>query len=98
MFPFHLVERTPEGIWLAVQFCGSKRMPRTRNTYWHEPPGVYIDDLGQYCFRMKSGCIFCSDTEDLEDCGIVECEDAMAKIGFCRAWGEPVQENCDAAT
>ncbi|MCA3642152.1 MAG: hypothetical protein IOC63_09890 [Methylobacterium sp.] len=94
--PFHLVERSSEGIWLAIQFCGSNW---TRGTRWHEPPGVFRDRLGQYCIKKAGGCIFCSDIEDLERCGVVECEEAMGKLGFSRAWGEPVDpKDSDAAT
>lgn len=84
--PLHLIERVA-GIWLALQDCGAGL---TRWTYWREPPGVFRDGLGQHCIRKADGRVFCSDLEDLRHHGVVECEEAMAALGFSREFGEPI--------
>lgn len=89
VLPLHLTERSPEGIWLAIQFCRSNR---TRGTRWHEPPGVFRDRLGQHCIKKADGSVFCFHAQDPCHRGIVESEAAMQRLGFCRAWGEPVTQ------
>jgi hypothetical protein len=91
MPPLHLIERTA-GVWTAIQNMGGGL---TRWTHWREPPGVYRDRLGQFCIAQPDGRIFCSDFNDLRHHGVVECEGAMAMLGFSRAQGEPIPRKED---
>ena len=89
--PLHLVE-TIAGVWIAVQDMGGGL---TRWTHWREPPGVFRDRLGQHCIRKADGGVFCSDFQDLQHHGVVECEEAMAALGFSRAYREPIPRTGD---
>lgn len=97
MSELHLVERfATGGLWRAVQQWPSSAPllsgPRQRTSYWHEPPGVFRDRLGQFCWRTPNGTIFCSDTAKSGRHGIVEGgEQAMRWLGFIPAFGAPIE-------
>lgn len=83
----HLVARSAGGIWRAVQALG----PVERAGYWREPPGAFVDRLGQYCFPDPAGGLFCSDISgDLRHHGIVENEAVMRRLGFVLTGGAPI--------
>ena len=84
----HLVARSAEGIWRAVQALGPDR---ERAGYWREPAGTFRDRLGQFCWRAPSGRIFCSDLSgDLRHHGVVENEEALRGLGFEPVGGAPI--------
>jgi hypothetical protein len=88
MPPMRLFDRLENGVWHVVQFLGGGL---ERTGWWKEPPDMFRDRLGQYCWRTPSGMIFCSDPSgDKRHHGKAACPETLRWIGFEQLGKEPI--------
>ena len=96
--PFHLMKCPSAGVWAAVQQLYSTGKESVRRTlYFQEPPGMFRDGLGQYCWCYPNiggplGFTFCSDASDHRHYGMMDDLETLRNFGFVRLFGQVIKE------